>query len=148
MKIKNIYISCDGTEFETEEECVKYEKKISSDAKTALKGIWYQMVSQEDLCDGSACNYYLFLKIENEMQQSQFASWYNAINDGCCKSKCDDSCPWLVGKTIMVDCYTGGELSDLEDIIYVYRFETIEKNIADYAGRIYGIANSMEWKAR
>lgn len=147
MKIEEIkkYIADDGKEFDNECECLRYEKKCAADVKN-LKGMQYLFYTTDCLWDsGCDCDGYIFLKIGSRAEQEQFAKWYNAAND--VGKVCDDSCDWLVGKTIMIDCYNPNDNS-IDGVEYVYSFETVEQNIARYAERILSAVNRDDWMVK
>lgn len=147
MRIEEIkkYIADDGKEFDNERECLRYEKKCAANVKN-LKGMLYKYYDTDDLFDsGCDCDGYIFLKIRSRAEQEQFTKWYNAAND--VGEMCDDSCDWLVGKTIMVDCYNPNDCS-IDGIECVYSFETVEQNIARYAERILTVTNGNDWMVK
>lgn len=142
MRIEEIkkYISDDGLEFETEEECEMHEQN-TKDAKYMLGDIPWAMVDYEDFygnSSGSNTCYYLILRFENRDQVDRFDMWLWANGD-----KLRHEADSLVGETVFVDVYTGCECGELADIDSVYGYYTEAEMITRAVKRIVNFAKEV-----
>ena len=75
MTIRNIYVAADGEEFETEEECLEYEK--TRDASDAI--LMFNSNNQiiEDIDSVTAFEKSMYLYILNAEKAKKFFAWIN-----------------------------------------------------------------------
>ena len=58
MKIEQRFVACDGKEFKTEEECVKYEKTISELSDIIISLIKVKEICREQQLGCQSCTFY------------------------------------------------------------------------------------------
>ena len=131
------YVAYDGTEFNSERECEKYEETM---ADRLVGDIPHEIISAEELRDGSDSNLFVFMRIETKEQAVRFAKWIDNLYSYGKKVQIDVE--KIVGKRIVIDCYNDRS-EELNDIFEVYDVQTVEEHIAEYAKKINDIAYNI-----
>lgn len=135
IKEAKTYIAADGTEFDNERDCKKYEEDR---AYILVTDIPHVVVEADELFDGSSCNLYAFFKVDTEDQAFRIVKW--AVIMGCDNAPMDAKD--LIGKTAVVDCYNCMD-DTIENVESVYCLETISQYVARFIDRVYNVANSI-----
>lgn len=121
MRIEEIkkYIADDGTEFDNEKDCVKYE--ATDYTEYMLGNIPHKMVIEDDITPwcGSCCYGYLFLWIETKEDKERFEEW-------CCGRYDTPNITARLCETYVVECYMAKEFSEeLGDIDTINSIHTV-----------------------
>lgn len=136
------YVADDGTEFDNEKDCVKYEG--TDYTQYMLNGIEYSFVPAQRWFDNAnECITFLLIKVANEEQANRISEW---ASNSSLQIPRQIVAKDIIGHTIMFDVEVGwhtDETSRLGDIISVYDYFGTE---AEYIGSLAravmsGIAN-------
>lgn len=79
MQIKKIYISDDGEEFETEEECLEYEKIVSSRDSVILFDYCEGIINDDDFWN--AFDQAIYIYITDAERAEKFLQWVKESTD-------------------------------------------------------------------
>lgn len=138
------YVADDGTEFDNEKDCVKYEG--TDYTEYMLKDIPYRFVATQSWFSGlSDCECLLLFKIENRDQADRMEEWASTsslYNNGLDARE-------IVGHTILFDVDVNWGLpTELSDITAIYEYlGTEEQYIGSFARTIMlGIARAFNEK--
>lgn len=140
------YEANDGTQFNTKEECEKYEARCDKYRLFEIvKTIPHTMVSHAEIFEsGSNDSHIVMFKPKNAEQADALEAWCNAVGVDV-----DVDLKSPVGRTVVIpEAYTGREYGELDDIDTNYLYgslQTLDNYIGNFARQLVLYSTDI-WK--